>query len=82
MEIIAEFVTAHSDIFYMLLGGLIVAFIWWLLPAKKPKSRGTLYIMHYPNDFKELYLKLEDDIPNFEHETMACFYIENEDRTK
>ena len=31
------------------------------MPPKKPKSYGELHIIHYANDSKQLYLKLEDD---------------------
>lgn len=82
MEIINEFLLQHSNAVYFVLGVIATLFIWWLVPAKKPKSRGTIYVLHYPNEFKELYLKLEDDIEKFENDAQVCFDVDIEDRTK
>ena len=49
-----------------------------LLPPKKPKSHGDLHIIHYPNDFKELYLDLNSDINTFEKDSQICFNIVND----
>ena len=82
MENITQWLAAYSQYFYILLGIGITVLIWLIVPAKKPKSRGTLFVIHYPNDFKELYLKLEDDIENFEYDRQVCFDVRIEDRSE
>ena len=48
------------------------------MPPKKPKTYGELHVIHYPNDSKQLYLKLEDDIEKFEKNPQVSFTVVND----
>ena len=82
METMNEFLLQHSNAVYFIIGVIATLFIWWIVPAKKPKPKGTIYILHYPNEFKELYVKLEDEISTFENDPQVCFKVQVEDRTE
>lgn len=82
MEKIFEFLAPHVNLLFFLLGVLITVIIWLIIPAKKPHPIGDLFVIHYPNGFKELYLRLEDDIDTFENDPKVCFNVMIDDRTE
>ena len=81
METILKFLADHANILYFLLGVILTLIIWAIVPAKKPHAIGDLFVIHYPNGFKELYLRLEDEIDTFENDPKVCFNVMIDDRT-
>ena len=81
MENIFNFLADYSTAIHIVSSLLYIYFgimIARAMPPKKPKTFGTLHVIHYPNKFKELYLELSDDIENFERNDQVCFSIKNE----
>ena len=77
-----EFLAPYLGVFCFLLGVLLTVLVWLIIPAKKPHASGDLFVIHYPNGFKELYLRLADDIETFENDPKVCFDVKIEDRTE
>lgn len=81
MENVLNFLAEYSTVIHIVaaLGftglGILIA---RAMPPKKPPTYGELHIIHYPNDSKQLYLKLEDDIETFEKNEQVSFIIKNE----
>lgn len=82
MENVLNFLVEYSMAVHIIAA---IGFVWIgvliarSMPAKKPKSYGELHIIHYPNESKQLYLKLEDDIEKFEKDSQVCFNVINDD---
>ena len=81
MENVSYFMAQHGLVIYILITAIVFFFIGLLIaramPPKKPESYGELHIVHYPNGFKELYLRLKESI-SFENEEQICVDIKNE----
>lgn len=81
MENVLNFLAEYSTAIHIIavIGYIgIGAMIARAMPPKKPKSYGELHIIHYANDSKQLYLKLEDDIEKFEKDAQVCFDVVND----
>ena len=82
MENILKFLSEYSNLLYFILGVVLTVIVWLLVPAKKPHPVGDLFVIHYQNGFKELYLRLEDEIDTFENDPKVCFNVLIDDRTE
>ena len=81
MENVLNFLSEYSTVIRIIsaCGFIGIGFmIARSMPPKKPKSAGELHIIRYPNDFKELYLKLNDEIGTFENDSQVCFDVVND----
>ena len=81
MENVLNFMAVNSTVIHIIaaLGffgmGIMVA---RAMPPKKPKTYGELHVIHYPNDSKQLYLKLDGDIETFEKDPQVSFIVVND----
>ena len=81
MENVINFITENHLAIRIVSSIGFVLFGYWistLKPPKKPKSSGSLHVIHYTNGFKELYLELNNEIESFEKNDQVCFDVKNE----
>lgn len=83
MENVLNFATDNIRLFLIVFDILFVLIGIWIgrttASVKKPKTCGELHIIHYPNNSRELYTKLDDDIDTFENEPYVNFKIVNDE---